>query len=231
MKDRVVRPEALAAPVAAISDHAATALRLASALTGDGFACTTMVAAPDALGEALDSDRWSAVAIALSGPLRETVEALRSVVQHDCSGPCVVVAPSEHAGIRLATAALHSGVMGVVLEDEVEHSLGPTILAVLAGQLVVPRESLGAHVLMGPVLSHREKQILAMVARGHVNSQIAERLYLAESTVKSHLTTIFAKLGVTSRSEAAARVLDPAEPLSAVVLATIADEPSDRAVR
>jgi DNA-binding NarL/FixJ family response regulator len=41
------------------------------------------------------------------------------------------------------------------------------------------------------------------------NSQIASELFLAESTVKSHLSSAFAKLGVSSRSEAVAVILDP----------------------
>jgi LuxR family maltose regulon positive regulatory protein len=43
-----------------------------------------------------------------------------------------------------------------------------------------------------------------MVSAGHTNAQIAESLFLAESTVKSHLRSVFAKLGVNSRQEAAA---------------------------
>ncbi len=44
---------------------------------------------------------------------------------------------------------------------------------------------------------------------GFTNSEIGARLFLAESTVKSHLSSIFVKLGVSSRNEAAAVVLDP----------------------
>lgn len=227
MKDRVARPDLLANPVAVVSDNAVNALRLASALTADGFPCATMVAGREDLIQALDSDQWSAVVIALGGPWRETLDAIRRAVMRDPSPPCVAVVGREPTSGRLANAALRSGVMGIVLEDEIERALGPSLRAVLADQIVAPREGLGVNVFVGPVLSHREKQILAMVARGYLNSQIAEQLYLAESTVKSHLTTIFAKLGVTSRSEAAARVLDPQDPLGAAVLATIPAEAPD----
>ena len=64
-----------------------------------------------------------------------------------------------------------------------------------------------------PVLSHREKQILTLVAAGATNSEIAERLYLAESTVKNHLSSVFVKLGVRSRAEAATAALDQADAL------------------
>ena len=51
--------------------------------------------------------------------------------------------------------------------------------------------------------------MLDHVAAGLTNSEIAESLFLSESTVKSHLSSAFAKLGVRSRREAAALVLDP----------------------
>ena len=44
---------------------------------------------------------------------------------------------------------------------------------------------------------------------GCTNAQIADELFLAESTVKSHLSSAFSKLGVSSRNEAATMILDP----------------------
>lgn len=48
-------------------------------------------------------------------------------------------------------------------------------------------------------LSSREAEIMALIAAGHSNGQIAERLVLAEKTVKNHVNRIYAKLGVGSR--------------------------------
>lgn len=53
-------------------------------------------------------------------------------------------------------------------------------------------------------LSERDRQILAALAEGLSNSQIAQRLWVAEQTVKFHLTSIYRKLGVSSRTEAVA---------------------------
>jgi DNA-binding NarL/FixJ family response regulator len=61
------------------------------------------------------------------------------------------------------------------------------------------------------VLSHREREILELVATGLTNRQIADRLFVAESTVKSHLSSSLHKLDVRSRAEAAALLLDPEE--------------------
>ena len=51
-------------------------------------------------------------------------------------------------------------------------------------------------------LSRREKEILELIAKGQRNKEVAAKLFIAESTVKSHLHNIFVKLHVTSRIEA-----------------------------
>jgi len=106
---------------------------------------------------------------------------------------------------------------------DIEGALAPAVRAICTGQVVVPRQS-RRHVVR-PALSHREKQALALVTAGLSNREIAARLYLAESTVKTHLSSIFGKLGVDSRSEAAALVLDPDEKLGMSVLGSPAEEP------
>jgi DNA-binding CsgD family transcriptional regulator len=57
--------------------------------------------------------------------------------------------------------------------------------------------------LESPSLSHREREILALAVGGLANREIAARLYLTESTVKTHLSWAFRRLGVHSRREAA----------------------------
>lgn len=60
----------------------------------------------------------------------------------------------------------------------------------------------------GP-LSVREREVLGLVAQGRSNQEIADRLYIAVGTVKRHVSHIFAKLGVHSRTQAlkAARLI------------------------
>jgi DNA-binding NarL/FixJ family response regulator len=53
-------------------------------------------------------------------------------------------------------------------------------------------------------LTRRETQVLQMVADGSANAAIAKALFITEATVKSHLVQVFAKLGVDSRTAAAA---------------------------
>lgn len=116
----------------------------------------------------------------------------------------VVICPAiERWEVR---AVLGAGASGVVLEEEMGGALGACLQAVRVGQVCVPR-SHGRQVAP-PALSMREKQILGLVVMGYMNSQIAEQLFLAESTVKSHLSSAFGKLGVRSRNEAVNLIMD-----------------------
>jgi DNA-binding NarL/FixJ family response regulator len=152
----------------------------------------------------------AAAAIVLAGS--RTVSSQRMLIRAAAARfpgvPSVIVASLAPTGVR---KALEAGAYGVVLDSEIEAALAPTIRAVSAGQVVVPHRF--HRQAIRPPLSHREKETLTLVARGLTNREIAASLYLAESTVKTHLGSIFGKLGVGSRSEAAALVLDPDENL------------------
>lgn len=129
----------------------------------------------------------------------------------------LIVVVCASANGRSARRAVDGGVDGLVFADALEAALAPTVAAVLAGQTAVPRELRAS--ARKPSLSYREKQILGMVVMGFTNGEISSRLVLAESTVKSHLTSAFSKLGVRSRSEAAAMILDPKGSLGTGILA------------
>jgi DNA-binding NarL/FixJ family response regulator len=116
------------------------------------------------------------------------------------------VATAVEATTRDIRDALAAGADAFVLDAQLDEALAATIDAACSGQLVVPR-GLRSQIAR-PTLSAREKQVLGMVAMGFTNAEIARKLHLAESTVKSHLSSIFEKLGVRSRGEAAELVLD-----------------------
>ncbi len=138
-------------------------------------------------------------------PLRKGIERAQIVV---------VCADIQRWELR---AALAGGVAGVVLEEEMADALGPCLQAVRAGQVCVPRQHWRQ--IEPPALSTREKQILGLVVMGYMNGQIAEQLFLAESTVKSHLSSAFGKLGVRSRNEAVNLILDTERGLGMGILA------------
>lgn len=122
-----------------------------------------------------------------------------------------IVAVCESADARAVRRVLDSGIDGLVLAGEIDAALWPTVAAVLAGQVAVPRNL--RTFVRKPSLSARERQVLGLVVMGFTNSEIGGRLFLAESTVKSHLSSAYTKLGVRSRSEAVALLLDPSEHL------------------
>jgi two-component system nitrate/nitrite response regulator NarL len=115
--------------------------------------------------------------------------------------------------------ALELGARGVVLKEAATELLFKAIRSVVAGQYWVGRDTVTdivrhlreraaavARRRPSPAqrLTAREREIVAAVAAGDSNRQIAARLGLAEDTVKHHITNIFDKLGVSNRAELAA---------------------------
>jgi DNA-binding NarL/FixJ family response regulator len=129
----------------------------------------------------------------------------------------LIVAVCECADRRAVRRLLDDGIDGVVFADQLEEALAPTVAAVFAGQMVVPRDMRDS--LERPSLSTRERQILAMVVMGLTNQEIGARMFLAESTVKSHLSSAYIKLGVRSRSEAVTVIMDRPDSLGTGIAA------------
>jgi len=146
-------------------------------------------------------------------------------MEEELEGTPIVVAASDDRASTVQ-AALRCGAVGFVPYDRLSETLGPCIRAVAAGQLSVPQERRAE--VQKPALTAREKQTLALVVMGMRNCEIAKQLYLAESTVKSHLSSAFAKLGVRSRNEAAALILDPRAGVGTGILTIPSGEPSPR---
>ena len=103
------------------------------------------------------------------------------------------------------TRALDAGAAGYLLKDAEPSELIDGIRAAAAGATPIsPR--VADRLSDGPVpatLTPREREVLALLADGLPNKQIARRLGIAEKTVKAHLTRVFAALDVTDRTQAA----------------------------
>jgi DNA-binding NarL/FixJ family response regulator len=166
----------------------------------------------------------SLIVICVDGtPTRALGRALDGVRGQVGETPVVVVCAEVRPGeLRTALAA---GADGVVLASELGTALIPGLAAVCAGLVCVPRRH--ARQVEPAALSIREKQILGLVVMGYMNSQIAEQLFVAESTVKSHLSSAFSKLGVRSRNEAVELILDTDRGLGMGILA-LGGEPLQR---
>ena len=158
--------------------------------------------------EAIEASREQAPDLLLFGARRaasSSLDSLRELVAACESTKVILIC--ERSGDGEVRKALDAGVKGLVALSEVESALPSVIEVVRAGQVSVPgSRSKG---LRKQILTSREKQILGLVVMGLTNAEIATKLFLAESTIKSHLSSAFAKLGVSSRSEAATVILDP----------------------
>jgi DNA-binding NarL/FixJ family response regulator len=106
----------------------------------------------------------------------------------------------------LAIEAIRAGAAAYVLKDSRTDELVRTIRGAGAGQVALPAQTAARMVrLVGghEVLSHRETEVLCLVARGLANKQIAREFRISESTVKTHVSGVLAKLGLQSRTQLA----------------------------
>lgn len=209
-------PPAIGVSVAIVAPPP-SADRLERILTEDGLSVIGRADSPDTL-DWTDADP-AAVVLVTSDLEQELELSARSLRTLFPSARLVVVAPAVSP--RAVRSLFAERVDALVLEDDVDRCLALAVRSACAGQVSFP-ESLRA-TLGRPALSAREKQVLGMVVLGLTNGEIAHKLRLSESTVKSHLSSSFTKLGVRSRAEAAALILDPGAGLGTGILA-ISDE-------
>jgi DNA-binding NarL/FixJ family response regulator len=184
--------------------------RIATALDGAGLPCPLQLGtAGDDLAE-LELDAAAVIVLACDIEVVREMAILRRL-RRELPDPSIVVvsAPAQGTGVR---RALDAGADAIVFEPVIDSALAITVLAVVSGQLAVPRDFRAS--VERPAFSHRERQVLSLVARGLTNSEIGKSLFLSESTIKSHLSSAFAKLGVRSRKEAAAVFRDRQQTIS-----------------
>ena len=210
-----LRFSSLGEPVAVIAEDEDVRHRIVAALEREGLAVPAAYEDAEALvSQGLEAPHTVTLAISdEAGPLKELRRDLPK------TRIVVVVVGGDAAACR---SALQAGADGIVVDSEIDAALGATARAVCANQVCIPRDM--RRRLEKPVLSYRERQILGMVIMGFTNMEIAKRLYLAESTIKSHLSSAFSKLGVRSRNEASALILDPSQALGTGILAITDDE-------
>lgn len=119
----------------------------------------------------------------------EEDDQILSAIEAGASGYLLKAAPA---------AELIAGIRAVVSGQTV---LAPSVAAQLAGALRSPRAQV-------PSLTPRELEILELVSQGLSNPAIAERLFIGESTVKTHLLHIFEKLEVSDRTRAVTKAME-----------------------
>ncbi len=121
----------------------------------------------------------------------------------DDAVPTRVVIVTTFARGGYLRRALEAGVNGYVLKDAPVEELAEVIRRVHAGQRVIdPQLAAEAWGSTDP-LTDRERDVLRLAEQGFGNADIAERLHLAEGTVRNYLSTASAKLGAPNRARAA----------------------------
>ncbi len=110
-------------------------------------------------------------------------------------------------------ASVLAGASGYLLKNLSRSELLRSTRLVAAGQALI--DSVASQQAMqrlaslpGSGLTEREREVLALVARGYTNKQIAETLYVSEKTARNHVSHILEKLGLARRSEAAAYAVE-----------------------
>jgi DNA-binding NarL/FixJ family response regulator len=158
----------------------------------------------------------------LSMPGMSGVEATRAIAAADDAPRVVVLTLSDDDALMLE--ALLAGAAGYVLKDATLEQIVAAIQAAAAGDAVIPprvapellrrlraaepARAAAASVAAGAVeLSEREHQVLRLIVDGHDNAAIAAELFISPNTVKSHVASIFGKLGVESRLQASVQAL------------------------
>ncbi|WP_246649892.1 LuxR C-terminal-related transcriptional regulator [Nonomuraea coxensis] len=149
-------------------------------------------------------------------PALDGIEATRLLAGPDVADPVAVVVITTFDLDEYVYAALRAGARGFLLKDAGPDLLAQAVRAAARGDaLIAPNVTarlLGAFAGSAPsappaqpveALTEREEEILATVARGRTNSEIAAELHISLSTVKSHVASLMTKLGVRNRVEIA----------------------------
>jgi DNA-binding NarL/FixJ family response regulator len=150
-------------------------------------------------------------------PDLDGLELLRAIKADRPDLPVIMLSTYDNA--PYVKRALADGASGYLLKDATPEDLSQAINVALSGSgnVLSPRviqnlfeeheasgRDHGSNGRRGEYnLTQREHDILALLAEGRANREIAGRLYLSEKTVKAHLAAIFRKLGVTNRTQAA----------------------------
>jgi len=155
--------------------------------------------------EALDlwrKHRPDVALVDLRMPLLDGVGVIDEIRGQDASARVIVLTTFDTD--TDLSKAIKAGARGYLLKDAQREELLDCIRKVHAGEMCIPPslvEKLAAG-MSNEALTGRELDVLALLARGKSNKEIGANLYISETTVKSHLRSIFTKLNVLSRTEA-----------------------------
>lgn len=173
----------------------------------------------EVVGEAADGEegvaragelRPDVILMDVKMPGMDGVEALRTLRGLD--NPVRVLVVTSFTEQRTVVPALRAGAAGYVYKDIDPEALAGAIRSVHAGHVLLQPEVAGMLLAQedhgpgpgrGGTLTDREREVLALIADGRSNREIARALVLSEKTVKTHVSNILMKLDLADRTQAA----------------------------
>jgi DNA-binding NarL/FixJ family response regulator len=195
--------------VVVVDDHAVVRAGLGRLVEGAGDMEVVGTAGDGAEALAVvRATRPDVVLMDLQMPGVDGVAATRAILAEE-PGAQVVILTSYSDGERIV-AAIDAGAVGYLLKDADPEDVLDGVRAVSRGES--PLHPKAARELLtlragrpsgAPQLTDREREVLTLVRLGLANKQIARRLGISERTVKAHLTSVFTRLGVADRTQAA----------------------------
>jgi DNA-binding NarL/FixJ family response regulator len=201
--------------VALVDDQAMIRSGLARILAPeDGFVVVAECADGREAVQKLPALRPDVVLMDVRMPTLDGIAATEQL--RSCPEPLIVLVLTTFGEDEILWRAIEAGASGFILKDSSAEDLIAAVRAVSGGGAwfdpgVAPRVLDEYRRLVAPAareaarldsLTDREHEVLRLLARGATNAEIADELYLAETTVKSHIGSIFSKLGVRDRSAA-----------------------------
>src|SRR5881396_3128746 len=164
-----------------------------------------LVAAASNGREAVDlwlTNRPDVTLLDLRMPILDGVGAIQEIRRREFSARVIVLTTFDTDADLFK--AIKAGAKGYLLKDAPREELLACIRKVHSGGTAIPSSlvtKLAAGLSSEP-LTGRELEVLTLLARGKSNKEIGANLYISETTVKSHLRSVFTKLNVLSRTEA-----------------------------
>lgn len=135
-------------------------------------------------------------------PEGDGVETIKALLARDPALKVLVLTTYDNE--EDVFQALEAGARGYLLKDTTKEELVNAVRLIHQGERYLPQNiaSRLADRLIRPKLTPREMDVLRLVSRGRTNKEMASAMFISEETVKSHMKSLFLKLGVHDRAEA-----------------------------